>query len=107
MSRRVVCDGNTCRIVNDNVNNNGKDLVYPSLGWTVYGASWCNYCKNACHYFDVLSIPYVYYDVDELSSEAKQKLVILTGGNKTIPKIFYDDEFIGGFTELKNVFFSR
>lgn len=103
MSRRIICDNNTCRIVIDNCDSD-KNFKVSSNGWVIYGAGWCGFCRKSYQLLDNINVDYCYYDIDKLTESEKQQLVKITNGYTSIPKIFYNGEFIGGYTELKNIF---
>lgn len=66
----------------------------------IYGAEWCNFCKQAVKLCESKSIEYKYVDVDEVGNmRALQER--LGSPAKSIPQIFVDDIFLpGGFTGL-------
>jgi glutaredoxin 3 len=67
----------------------------------IYGAEWCNYCKQAVRLCEAKSVEYEYIDVDE-SGNMKVLQERLGSPARTIPQIFVDDRFLpGGFTGLQ------
>jgi glutaredoxin len=68
----------------------------------VYGRSNppCGYCDNIKELLTRKSVTYTYKDIsDEIYFEE-----FLTHRLKTVPALFIDGEFKGGFTEAVNVF---
>ena len=68
----------------------------------IYGMSKCPYCERALELLDMRGDPYVYYNVQE-DSKRWDELVKWNEGSErvTLPAIWDEDEFIGGFTELR------
>jgi|TARA_B110000238_G_C15933890_1_gene355972 glutaredoxin 3 len=66
----------------------------------MYSSSYCPFCKNAERLleekgFDVTQKILIDEDPNEL-----EKMMKLTG-KRTVPQIFIDDTYIGGFDELR------
>jgi glutaredoxin len=62
---------------------------------TIYSAEWCGYCTKAKEYLSAQNREFNVIDVEvveELSDEFN-----MAG---TLPQIFVDGKFIGGYTEL-------
>lgn len=78
-------------------------LPQESDPWTVYGASWCGFCRRAKKFLETEQQPLVYYDVDELGGGqvVKDALRHLIGNHNTVPIVFHKQKLIGGFSELK------
>lgn len=66
---------------------------------TVYVTSWCPYCNSAKALLSRLNIPYDIVDLTD-QDELRQELVAKTGW-RTVPMIYFEDELIGGFQELR------
>ncbi len=65
----------------------------------VYGMDWCGYCARAKKLLTSNGIEFEEFGVDEdVSFEEVSELV----GKQvaTVPQIFLDDEYIGGYSEL-------
>jgi glutaredoxin len=64
----------------------------------IYGKPNCTYCDQAKSLLDSQGIPYTYVDIVE------QNLVewIKGQGFRTVPVIYYNDSYVGGFNELKS-----
>ncbi len=65
----------------------------------VYGSSWCGYCRRAKSLLKARGIEFQEFIVeedisrDELSTKIGKPAL-------TVPQIFLDGEYIGGYTEL-------
>lgn len=125
LEKKYVCDGDNCVLVTDDVEENtisekvnGKNLnpendqkelidfnsFLPKEKdqWTVYGTKTCPYCHKACDLLKEQKINFRYVSLDEHKKEIVAKLRPLIGpDHKTIPIIFYQNEFIGGFSQLQ------
>ena len=66
--------------------------------YTIYGASFCSWCTNAKDFLINREIEFKYVDIQE-NPEAWAKVADIHGF-KTIPQIFKDDAYVGGFNEL-------
>ncbi len=81
--------------------SNTANIVQNNLKILIYSKSTCMYCVRAKDLLDKKSIP---YQVIDLSSnvDLHQKLAAKTGQN-TVPYVFVNDQFIGGFSQLKSM----
>lgn len=63
---------------------------------TIYTKDDCPYCKLAKQFFESRSIPYKekYVGTDITSEEYRETI------NNTVPGIFINNEFIGGYNDL-------
>ncbi|MCU4739970.1 glutaredoxin 3 [Halobacteria archaeon AArc-m2/3/4] len=64
----------------------------------IYTKEDCPYCENAKDLFDAKGVEYETYNVtgdDELFEEMMER----SGGRKTAPEVFIDDELIGGWDD--------
>ena len=70
----------------------------------IYGKPGCSYCVKAKSFLDIRHIPYRYIDITQPSLTQDHKDAVnevLATGFKSLPMIFIDDKFIGGYTELE------
>ena len=107
------CVGGVCKLIPDNEEESTNNKViydlfpYPNEEdeWTVYGAKWCGFCRRAKKLLEDKEVKFVYYDVESIGNFSKgdvQKILSpLTSNHTTIPIIFNNNEFIGGFDQLK------
>lgn len=66
----------------------------------IYRTNYCYYCDMAKRLFDELGVEYEQIDVTD-DAEARQRMVELSGGKRTVPQIFIDGTPVGGFTDLQ------
>ena len=66
----------------------------------LYTTSFCTYCNAAKKLLQQLNLNYEEINLDN-QPELRQKLSAENGGYRTVPMIFVDGTFIGGFTELQ------
>jgi glutaredoxin 3 len=64
----------------------------------LYSADWCPFCVRAKRLLEEKKIDFKEVNVDE-HPNLRQEITAKTG-HKTIPQIFINDQFIGGFSEL-------
>ena len=75
-----------------------KEIARSDMQAIVYRKSYCPYCHKATKLLTKASIPYKEIDLDN-NSGIYNKLVEGTG-QKTVPYIYINSVFIGGFDEL-------
>lgn len=69
----------------------------------IYGTSTCNWCDRARELCEQYSLPYTYKSLDDRFdgtqhiTEFKERV---PAGTKTVPQIFWNDRYLGGFNEL-------
>ena len=68
---------------------------------TVYTMNNCAYCDAAKALLTSLTLSYKEINITN-DDQARRDLVLRTG-HRTMPQIFIDDQFVGGYTELKEV----
>ncbi len=66
----------------------------------VYTTRICSYCQAAKRLLDQLGLPYEEIGLDD-KPELRQKLSEENGHYRTVPMIFVDGRFVGGFTDLQ------
>lgn len=67
----------------------------------IYTWSYCPYCVRAKQLLEQRNISYNEYIIDNNTTK-KRELQSKTNQN-TVPYIFIDNKFIGGYTELRNL----
>ncbi len=65
----------------------------------MYYWTTCPYCARAKGLLESKNIEYTGYDITG-NEEARAKMVERTGGPKTVPQIFINDQHIGGCDDL-------
>lgn len=63
--------------------------------WSKYN---CHYCESAKKLLESKSIPYEEKKIGD--GYTKEELLEAVPDARTVPQIFLDDEYIGGYTEL-------
>jgi len=66
---------------------------------TIYAASYCSWCKKAAELLMTEGITFLCVDITN-DAAAWQSLANLSGCN-TVPQIWIDGRFIGGYGELE------
>lgn len=65
---------------------------------TLYTADWCPYCVRAKRLLQDKGADFNEVNVDQ--EPGKREEMVRKTGHKTIPMIFINDKFIGGFSDL-------
>jgi len=65
----------------------------------IYTGPFCNFCVLAKKLLNKKNIQYYEIDISK-NLEKRSEMLFRTNGKSTIPQIFINNEFIGGFTEL-------
>ena len=67
---------------------------------TMYTGPLCNFCDAAKRLFSRNNIKY--QEIDISSKEGlMEEMIKKSNGRKTIPQIFFDDQHIGGYEEVR------
>ena len=67
---------------------------------TMYTGPLCNYCEAAKRLFARNNAPYNEIDISKVAGAADE-MIKKANGKRTIPQIFFDDEHIGGYDEVR------
>ena len=67
---------------------------------TIYTGPLCNYCDAAKRLLTRNNVQYKEINVAEVNG-AKDEMIKKANGKKTIPQIFFNDEHIGGYDEVR------
>ena len=67
---------------------------------TIYTGPYCNYCDAAKRLLTRNNAPYKEINVAEVDG-AKDEMIKKANGKRTIPQIFFDDQHIGGYDEVR------
>jgi glutaredoxin len=70
---------------------------------TIYGKPACQYCVQAKSFLERRHIPYEYVDIFDNPTDEQRNVVngIIATGYRSMPMIFINGEFIGGYSELE------
>ena len=74
------------------------------MGYIIYGSDSCKYCVLAKELLITKGIEYTYHDITKTKTEVLDSLAEKTGNQRTMPVIFHDQIFIGGYTKLLDQF---
>ena len=67
---------------------------------TIYTGPYCNYCDAAKRLLTRNNAPYNEIDISKVAGAADE-MIKKANGKRTIPQIFFDDEHIGGYDEIR------
>ena len=67
---------------------------------TIYTGPMCNYCDAAKRLLSRNDISYNEIDIATVSG-AMDEMIKKANGKRTIPQIFFDDQHIGGYDEIR------
>lgn len=65
----------------------------------VYGRPGCSWCQKARDLLTQHGIPFEYIDFSQEDPALKTQLLQMTGAT-TVPLVFIEDEYIGGYDHL-------
>jgi glutaredoxin 3 len=68
----------------------------------IYTANYCGYCARAKELLLARGIPYQEVDLTG-DDAAREDLVRLAGGRRTVPQIFIGSTHVGGYSDLVRV----
>ena len=67
---------------------------------TIYTGPYCNYCDAAKRLLTRNNATYKEINVAEVDG-AKDEMIKKANGKRTIPQIFFDEQHIGGYDEVR------
>ena len=67
---------------------------------TMYTGPLCNYCEAAKRLLARNNAPYNEIDISKVAG-AVDEMIKKANGKRTIPQIFFDDQHIGGYDEVR------
>ena len=67
---------------------------------TMYTGPFCNYCEAAKRLFVRNKVPFNEIDISKVEG-AMDEMIKKANGKRTIPQIFFNDEHIGGYDEVR------
>lgn len=69
---------------------------------TIYSTTYCGYCARAK---DLLRNLGVLFDEIDVTGDdaARERLVLMTGGRRTVPQIWIGDRYVGGYQDLRKL----
>ena len=69
---------------------------------TIYTGPLCNYCDAAKRLLARNNVEYKEINIATVEG-AMEEMIKKANGKRTIPQIFFDDEHIGGYQELRDL----
>ena len=69
---------------------------------TIYTGPLCNYCEAAKRLLTRNNVTYKEINVATVDG-AMDEMIKKANGKKTIPQIFFDDQHIGGYDEIRTL----
>lgn len=67
----------------------------------IYSTRWCPYCTLAKRYLDAKGV--AWREVDLTADPVALAALKATTSHRTVPLIFVNDTFVGGFTDLRDL----
>ena len=67
---------------------------------TMYTGPFCNYCEAAKRLLARNNVSYSEIDISKVDG-AMDEMIKKANGKRTIPQIFFDEEHIGGYDEVR------
>ena len=67
---------------------------------TMYTGPFCNYCEDAKRLLARNNATYNEIDISKVDG-AMDEMIKKANGKRTIPQIFFDEEHIGGYDEVR------
>ena len=68
----------------------------------IYTGPICTYCDRAKDLLVNKGLEFIEIELSKYP-ERREEMLSRTGGKKTVPQIFINNQFIGGFRELRNL----
>ena len=71
----------------------------------IYSKDYCPYCRAAKQILDAKGLSYI--EIDVLKQPEKLTEMLERSQRRTVPQIFFNDEHIGGYTDLVDYYRNR
>ena len=68
----------------------------------MYSGPMCNFCEAAKRLLDRNNLKYEVIDISS-GDEIRDEMIKKSNGKRTIPQIFFDEDHIGGYQELREL----
>ena len=69
---------------------------------TIYTGPMCNYCEAAKRLLTRNNVTYTEIDIAKVEG-AMDEMIKKANGKRTIPQIFFEDQHIGGYDEVRTL----
>ena len=66
----------------------------------MYSGPMCNFCEAAKRLLNRNNLKYDVIDISE-GADTRDEMIKKSNGKRTIPQIFFDDQHIGGYDEVR------
>lgn len=105
-AKNAGCGEGACQIQTKESAAAAAQVTAPAAsGRVIYGAGWCRYCQKAKMLLKALGVEFQYLDVDGMGGAGKtveelKKSAGLPQDHSTVPVIYNNGAFAGGFTDL-------
>ncbi len=64
----------------------------------IYTTETCAFCSRAKDFLQKRGVPYE--EIDASDDDVREKLVLMSGGRRTVPQIFIGGQAVGGYSDL-------
>jgi|TARA_B100000131_G_scaffold305032_1_gene330614 glutaredoxin 3 len=81
-------------------NKKNKAYIYVMKNITMYSGPLCNFCEAAKRLFLRNNLEFKELDISTKDS-LREEMIQKSNGRRTIPQIFFEDQHIGGYQELR------
>ena len=68
----------------------------------MYTGPLCNFCDAAKRLFERNNLSYKEIDIS-IKDGLREEMIKKSNGKRTIPQIFFDDQHVGGYVELREL----
>ena len=68
----------------------------------MYSGPMCNFCEAAKRLLDRNNLKYEVIDISS-GDGIRDEMIKKSNGKRTIPQIFFDDDHVGGYVELREL----
>ncbi|PJE78753.1 Glutaredoxin 1 [invertebrate metagenome] len=68
--------------------------------FTIFGRPGCGFCVQAQRLLESKEYPYKYVDIQKEGIGAEELSATVGRPVRTVPQIFYGEDYVGGYTEL-------
>ena len=68
----------------------------------MYSGPMCNFCEAAKRLLNRNNLKFEVIDISE-GTDTRDEMIKKSNGKRTIPQIFFDDQHIGGYDEVRSL----
>ena len=81
------------------INSRAENMVEQNASIVIYTKGYCPYCVKAKDLFDKKGLQYTEINIEK-DQQLMQEVIRKSGGRRTFPQIFINDQHIGGCDDL-------